>query len=177
MTSLRRRRLLLVAVGGLVIVADQSSKTWALHHAVAPRHVVGPITLTLTFNSGAAFGLGRGVTPVVAAVVVALVVGLLIFGRRASRHATLGAVSGLGLLTGGAVGNLIDRVVRGHHGSVIDFVAVARIGDHDWWPLFNVADASIVVGAIILAVEYSRRRPGDRPPGRRPRSAAVGEAS
>lgn len=152
-------RLVPVVVAGIVVAADQATKTWALHDAVDPRHVVGPVWLALTFNSGAAFGLGRGVTPVVEAVVVALVAALLIFGRRATRHATVPAVAGLGLLVGGAIGNLVDRVVRNHNGSVIDFIAALRIGRHDRWPIFNLADAAIVVGAVVLAIAYSTRRP------------------
>lgn len=152
-------RLVPMVVAGVVVAADQATKTWALHHAVAPRHVVGPVWLALTFNSGAAFGLGRGVTPVVEAVVVALVVALLIVGRRAARQATVGAAVGLGLVVGGALGNLVDRIGRDHHGSVIDFIAALRIGTHDRWPIFNLADAAIVVGAVVLAVAYSTHRP------------------
>jgi len=158
-----RRRFAAVIVAVAVVAADQTSKTWALSHAMPPRHVLGPLTLELTFNSGAAFGLGGGASLVVEIVVVALVVGLVAFGHRTSRHASPSAVAGLGLLVGGATGNLIDRVVRDHHGSVIDFIAAARIGTHDRWPIFNVADAMIVLGAVTLAVAYStRRRVADR---------------
>jgi signal peptidase II len=168
-------RLLPVVAAGAVVAADQATKTWALHHAVDPRHIGGPLWLDLTYNNGAAFGLGRGVTPVVEAVVVALVVALLIFGRKAARRASIPAVVGLGLLVGGAVGNLVDRVVRNHgsvhHGAVIDFIAALRIGTHDRWPIFNLADAAIVVGAVALAVASSTRRPsapaGERPHRRR----------
>lgn len=152
-------RLVPVMVAGVVVAADQVTKTWALHHAVVPRHVVGPVWLALTFNSGAAFGLGRGVTPVVEAVVVALVVALLILGRRAARQASVPAAVGLGLLVGGAIGNLVDRVGRNLHGSVVDFIAALRIGTHDRWPIFNLADAAIVVGAVVLAIASSTRRP------------------
>ncbi|MDQ6782469.1 MAG: signal peptidase II [Actinomycetota bacterium] len=153
------RRLAPVVVVGVVVAADQATKTWALHHALHPRHVVGPVWLTVAFNSGAAFGLGRGITPVVSAVVVALVAGLLVLGRRAARRASVHAAVGLSLVVGGAIGNLVDRVVRHDHGSVIDFIAALRIGTHDRWPIFNVADAAIVVGAVTLATTYSFRRP------------------
>ncbi|MGH9116099.1 MAG: signal peptidase II [Acidimicrobiales bacterium] len=152
------RRLLLPAVAAAVVAGDQVSKTWALHHAVVPRHVLGPVWLNLTFNSGAAFGLGQGVTPVVEAVVALLVVWLLAVSRRASRAASVPVAVGLGLVLGGALGNLAGRVLRDNGGRVIDFIAALRIGDHDWWPVFNVADASIVVGAIILVITYSTRR-------------------
>lgn len=157
------RRLLIPAVAVLVVAADQLSKTWALDHLQrSERHVVGPIWFTLTFNSGAAFSLGRGVTPVVETVVVLLVAWLLVFSRRASQAATVPLAVGLGLLLGGAAGNLADRVLRHHHGAVIDFIAALRIGSHDWWPIFNVADAAIVIGVLVLVACYWLRR--DRRP-------------
>jgi signal peptidase II len=151
------RRLLIPVVAAAVIVADQMTKTWALHQ-IPPspgRHVVGPVWLNLTFNRGAAFGLGHGVTPVVEAVVVVLVAWLVFFGRRASRAASLPVAIGLGLLIGGAAGNLIDRLFRHNRGAVIDFIDAVRVGSHDWWPVFNVADASIVVGVVIIVLAYS----------------------
>jgi signal peptidase II len=151
------RQLLIPAVAVLVVVVDQLSKTWALHQTV--RHVVGPIWVWPTFNSGAAFSLGRGVTPIVEAIVVILVAWLLVFSRRAGRAASAPVAVGLGLLLGGAAGNLIDRVFRQHHGAVIDFIDALRIGSHDRWPIFNVADAAIVVGVIILVLCYARRPP------------------
>jgi signal peptidase II len=155
----RRRtpRIVAVVVAAVVVVVDQVSKTWAEDHLALPRHLVGPLWLELTYNSGAAFGLGRGVTPVVEAVVVVLVVALVVFGRAASRRASGPALVGIGLLFGGAVGNLLDRVVRDNHGAVIDFVDIARIGTRSWWPIFNLADASIVIGAILVILSWSRR--------------------
>jgi signal peptidase II len=152
-----KRQLLIPAVATLVVVADQASKTWALHHVTPDRHVVGPIWLVLTFNSGAAFSLGRGVTPIVEGIVVILVAWLLVFSRLAGRAASAPVAVGLGLLLGGAAGNLIDRLFRHHHGAVIDFIDAVRIGAHDWWPVFNVADSAIVVGVIILVFCYARR--------------------
>lgn len=146
------------ALAAAVVAADQATKTWALHHTAGGRHVVGTLWLDLTFNSGAAFGLGTGVTPVIEVVAVVLVGALVIFSRRARRAGRLSAAA-VGLLVGGAAGNLADRVFRhvpGHPGAVVDFIAVARVGHHDWWPVFNVADAAITVGAVILAVALSR---------------------
>jgi signal peptidase II len=145
-------------VAGLVVLVDQLTKTWALHHLQdANRHVVGPIWLVLTSNSGAAFGLGRGVTPIVEGIVVVLVGWLLIFSRRASRAASTPAAIGIGLLLGGAAGNLVDRIFRHHHGAVIDFIDALRIGSHDRWPVFNVADAAIVVGVVVVVLSYASR--------------------
>jgi signal peptidase II len=148
----------------LVIAADQVTKTWALHLPATTisgepafgRHVVGSIYLDLTFNAGAAFGLGRGVTPIVEGVVVVLVAALLLAGRRASRRPGMAGSLGLGLVVGGALGNLADRVLRHHGGAVIDFFNVAQVGNHEYWPVFNVADSCIVVGAVLLAYRYSR---------------------
>jgi signal peptidase II len=163
-TSRRRaRQLLIPAVAVAVLGADQASKTWALHHvppAPGGRHLVGSLWLVLTFNSGAAFSLGRGVTPVIESVAIVLVVWLLVFSRRASRVASIPMAVGLGLLLGGAAGNLTDRVVRHNHGSVIDFIDMARIGSRDWWPVFNVADAAIVVGVVVVVLSYRRQRAG-----------------
>lgn len=150
----RARRLLIPTVAVVVVVVDQLTKTWALHHARYGRHVVGPVWLALTFNSGAAFGLGRGITPLVEAVVVALVIWLLASSRRASQAASWPRLVGFGLLLGGAVGNLIDRVFRHHGGAVIDFVDAVRIGTRSWWPAFNVADSAIVVGVVVLVATY-----------------------
>jgi signal peptidase II len=157
---IRRRGLLIPAVAAVVILADQTTKTWALHHVPASpggRHVFGPVWLVLTINAGAAFSLGRGVTPVVEGVVVVLVALLVVFGSRAGRAASAPLAVGLGLLIGGAASNLIDRVFRHNSGGVIDFIDALRIGNHDRWPVFNVADAAIVVGVVILVLSYPRR--------------------
>jgi signal peptidase II len=153
--TIGRRRLLIPAIAGAVVVVDQLTKTWALHHLEVPRHVIGPTNFLLTFNSGAAFSIGRGVTPIIETVVVVMVVWLLMLSSRASRSASLGVVIGLGLLLGGAVGNLIDRLFRHNHGAVIDFIQLVS-----WWPVFNVADASIVIGVIVLALSYLTRSRG-----------------
>jgi signal peptidase II len=146
------------ALAGLVVVVDQVTKTLALDHLAVPRHVVGTLWLELTFNTGASFGLGRGATPVVEGVVVLMVVGLLIVARRATRVAEPIGIMGIGLLVGGALGNLADRLVRNHHGAVIDFVDIAQVGKRELWPVFNVADSAIVVGAIMVVSSYSHHR-------------------
>jgi signal peptidase II len=142
-----------------VLTVDQVTKSLAQRDLAGrdqPTHLFATLYLNLTYNPGAAFGLGRGVTPIVETVVVLLVAGLLAFGRRAAgRGGALQAV-GLGLLVGGAVGNLADRVVRHNHGAVIDFIDAARVGTHEYWPVFNVADSAIVVGAAILALGHAR---------------------
>jgi signal peptidase II len=150
-----RRRFLLVAVAVIVVAVDQSTKTWAEHQRV-PRHLLGPLWLWFSVNSGAAFSLGRGSSVIIETIAVVIVVLLVLFSRRASRTGGRLLMVSLGLLVGGAVGNLIDRVLRHNGGGVVDFIDVARIGHRDLWPVFNVADACIVAGVIGLVLSYGR---------------------
>lgn len=136
---------LVIAVAATVVALDQATKSLALE-ALAGR---GPIDLfwtlqlRLSFNSGAAFGIGRGVTPFLTLAAVVLLFVLLGASRTAATR--LAKVS-LGLLVGGAMGNLTDRLFRGHGGAVVDFI------DFQWWPVFNVADVAISVGAVLLVL-------------------------
>ena len=148
-----RRRAAILGLAAVVVAVDQLTKTWALHHTVRPRHVIWTLRLALTFNSGAAFGLGQGSTAVLVGGAIVVVVILLGLGGRASRNATLATSTAMGLLLGGAVGNLVDRLIRHNNRSVIDFI------DLRWWPVFNVADASITVGAILLVLAGLLGRP------------------
>lgn len=146
----RRRLWVVAAVAAAVIVADQLSKDWALSQLAPgqPRHIVGPANFVLTFNRGAAFSLGSGLAPVVEAVAVLLVLGLVLTsGRLARQGLSMPLALSIGLLGGGALSNLGDRFVRHHHGAVVDFIQVVS-----WWPVFNVADTAITVGAIVLAL-------------------------
>jgi signal peptidase II len=131
------------------VVADQLTKTWAEHRLSGGRiiHIVGSLRLALNYNSGMAFSRARGFGPVIGTVglvvVVVLIAGLRQAGSRASALA-------LGLVAGGAVGNIADRLFRSDggflRGEVIDFV------DLQWWPVFNVADAAIVVGGLLMVL-------------------------
>jgi signal peptidase II len=137
------------------VALDQATKTWALHAlADGPIHLWWRLRFVLTFNSGAAFSLGEGLTPFIVAGGVGLLVVMLLFFSRSV--ATRPAALSLGLVLGGALGNLTDRFVRHHHRAVIDFI------DFRGWPTFNVADAAVVCGAILLVLtggELGRRRP------------------
>lgn len=147
------QRWLIPAVAAAVVAVDQVTKSLAVRHlASGPRHVIGPVNLVLTFNSGAAFSVGTGVTPIVVAAVVVLVVWLLAYTHRASRSATAPVGVALGLILGGAFGNLADRAFR-RGGEVVDFIQGVS-----WWPVFNVADSCIVVGVIVLLLAYARQR-------------------
>jgi signal peptidase II len=131
-----------------VIVVDQLTKWWALERlADGPIHVGWTLDLRLTFNSGAAFSTGTGLTPFLAVAGVGLVGVLVLMSRSAT---ATGTAMALGLMLGGALGNLTDRLFRDHGGAVVDFV------DLGWWPVFNVADAALVCGAILLVVANLR---------------------
>lgn len=132
----------------MVVVLDQLTKTWALRSLQAgPRHLVWTLRFNLSFNSGAAFGLGQGLAPLLVIVGVVLVILLVGVGRFVGT--TTPAVLGLGLVLGGAVGNLVDRLVRDNGGAVVDFI------DFRWWPAFNLADAAITCGAATLVLVAS----------------------
>lgn len=131
-----------------VVAVDQLTKTLAQRRlARGPIYLVGPLRLALSYNSGAAFGLGKGVAPLLVAGGVVVVVFVVVsVGRTASAT----AVVATGLIAGGAAGNLADRVFRHNGGAVIDFV------DLRVWPVFNVADACIVCGAALLVIVLRR---------------------
>jgi signal peptidase II len=140
--ALRRQAILI----GLVVLLDQVTKSWAVSALDNGRfiHVVGSLQFSLGFNSGFAFSQGQGIGPIVG--VFALVA--VLFLLRAVRKATT-QLSALALcaIVAGAIGNIADRFFRGEgwlHGRVVDFI------DLQWWPVFNVADSSITVGACAL---------------------------
>ena len=146
----------LVAVAVAAVLADQVTKhivtsTLALDES---EHVVGPLSIHHVENSGIAFGLFADSTSIVTVVTGAAVLWMIVyFARSGSRHPVLPAA--LGLLIGGSLSNLVDRI-RLHH--VTDFI------DLRWWPAFNLADSFIVVGVAILlaAMVVADRSP--RPP-------------
>ena len=135
-------------IAAMVVSLDQVTKSIALAHLHQPVHLLGPFGLNLAFNSGAAFSLFTGSTGVIVAVAV-VVTALL--GWVAWQSRTTGLSVALGLLLGGALGNLTDRLFRGHHGAVVDFITLTH------WPTFNVADSSITIGAVLVIV-FSLRR-------------------
>jgi signal peptidase II len=149
----------LAAVAVAAIAGDQVTKQivrtdLALGQSV---RVIGPLTIHRVQNSGIAFGLFSSATVVVTAL-TALAVGwmLVFFARDGARHPVLPAA--LGLLIGGSVSNLADRVRLGH---VTDFLDVR------WWPAFNLADSFICVGVAILLVTLVAADRGRRPARRR----------
>lgn len=139
-----RRLAVAVAVVVAVVAADQLTKWWAVSRlSDGSIHVIGTLDFQLSRNTGASFSLFQGKAFVLVPVAVILVAVLLVMAGRAP---SAGRAAILGLILGGALGNLADRFFRDDHGAVVDFVAL------HFWPTFNVADASIVVGCILLLV-------------------------
>jgi signal peptidase II len=136
-----------VAIALSVVALDQLTKHWAVTSLGTDRQidVFWTLRLNLAFNNGMAFGQGQGFGPVIAVLATVVIVYLLVsLGTEKSWMSTIG----MGLLIGGAAGNLIDRLLRGDdgflQGAVVDFI------DFQWFPIFNVADVSINVGAALL---------------------------
>ena len=141
--------MLAAVVAAAVVTADQVTKTWAVHRlSHGSIHVVWKLDLILSYNTGAAFGLAQGWAPVIGAFAVLIVLVLLGLARQVH---SLGLALAYGLVMGGAVGNLCDRVFRSHHGAVVDFIAL------HFWPTFNVADACVVIGTVGAALSLWRR--------------------
>jgi signal peptidase II len=118
------------------------------------KHVLGPFDLHHVQNSGIAFGLFQGATSIVIVLTSLVVLWLLVvFARGGARHPVMPV--GLGLVIGGSVSNLADRIRLGH---VTDFL------DIDYWPAFNLADTFIVVGVgLLVGAALIADRPRSRP--------------
>jgi signal peptidase II len=146
-TGLRRASIAaLVAV--LVILVDQLTKWWAVTRlSSGPIHVIGTLDFQLTRNTGASFSLFTGRAALLIPVALVVAAGLCAMAWRAQ---TNGRAAIYGLIIGGALGNLSDRIFRGDHGAVVDFVAL------HFWPTFNVADSCIVVGCVLLVISWFR---------------------
>jgi signal peptidase II len=148
-TGRRRRLILAVAIAVAVVVLDQLTKRWAVS-ALADGPIVlvdGWLELDLTFNPGAAFSSLQGIGPLLAIAAAAVAGWITVLIRR--RSTRTGEVVALALILGGAVGNLVDRVTRGDgllDGAVVDFI------EPSFFPTFNVADAAITVGAVLLVL-------------------------
>jgi signal peptidase II len=158
-----RRVVLLLSVAAFVIAADVISKAivvarMADHPPI--RLLGGLLTITLTRNPGAAFSIGTSMT----IVFTAIAVGVIVFILRAARNLrSIGWAITLGLLLGGATGNLLDRIFRApglFQGHVVDWIQLPD------WPVFNLADSSIVCAGVLVVLLALR---GIRLDGTRPR--------
>ncbi|MDX6454814.1 MAG: signal peptidase [Gaiellaceae bacterium] len=149
--------LALAAIGFAAIAADQLTKYIVTSQLQLDEglHVVGPFWIHHVQNSGIAFGLFASATAaVILLTAVAVSAMLIFFARSGARHPILPVA--LGLVIGGSLSNLLDRVRLGY---VTDFL------DLRYWPAFNLADSFIVIGVLVLlaALVFAERRP------RRPR--------
>jgi signal peptidase II len=130
----------------LVVICDQLTKHWALNSLNNGRSIdiFWTLRFNLVFNSGMAFSKGQGLGRLIGLLAIGVAVWLWLSLRKAST--TIGLV-GTAMLIGGAIGNVVDRLFRGDawlRGSVVDFI------DLQWFPVFNVADSSVTIGAMLL---------------------------
>ena len=136
----------------VVLIADQVTKAIALTALEdGPVDVIeGVFSFTLSFNPGGVFGLGRGFPGLFLVATIAVTVGIVVWARRIEERSWLVP---LGLVLGGGLGNVVDRVFRDYEGQVVDFI------DLHVWPVFNVADMAIVtgVGLVLLSALRSER--------------------
>ncbi|WP_051198672.1 signal peptidase II [Gordonia shandongensis] len=165
---------ILAGVAAAAYAADVVSKVLVVAEMTpgSPVSLIdGVLEFRLVRNSGAAFSMATGYTWVLTFVALAVVAVIVRFARRLG---SLGWVVGLGLVLGGALGNLTDRLVRSPgplRGHVVDFIQVGS-----WWPTFNLADSAVVCGAVLLVVltllgydydgtttGWAARRSGHRP--------------
>jgi signal peptidase II len=154
------RRTLALVVVLAVVGLDQVTKVWAVAAlADGPVSILGAtVELALSRNTGGAFSVLSGLTPLLAVLAVVVAVVLVRVIRRSTDPIL---VLALALVLGGALGNLIDRLVRAPgflRGAVIDFISIAA------WPTFNVADSAITIGALSLVI-WGWRRPEATEPG------------
>ena len=141
--------MLWAVVAASVLVLDQATKLWA-ERALddqATRDVIGDwLQLRLVYNPGAAFSLGTGYTVLLTLIAIGVVVVVV---RMARNLGSRGWAWALGLLLGGALGNVTDRIFRDpapFRGHVVDFIELPN------WPVFNVADSAICVAATFFVV-------------------------
>lgn len=162
-----------------IYIADQLSKAWAVNNLQSdqPRDLIGSVLrLNLTHNAGAAFSIGTGLTVVLTTIACAVVVFVAITARRLG---SMGWALALGLLLGGSLGNVTDRMTRAPgpgRGHVVDFLQLPH------YPIFNIADSAIVSAAVLIGVLAFRgisvdgtRVAGDTPKHRSAEQPTAGE--
>jgi signal peptidase II len=143
---------LALATAGVLLAVDHATKWWA-QRALDDRDIelVGSLRLHLVYNRGAAFGLGSRFAPFIALAALAIV--LVVFRSAGGLHSKVAQVA-VGAVLGGAVGNLLDRLLREGDGflggGVVDFI------DVQFWPVWNVADMGLTIGAVLLAMTAGR---------------------
>ena len=155
-TAPRPRYARMAVVVAIVVTLDQATKSWAVStlRDRDPIHLFWTLELDLAFNPGLAFSQGTGLTGLITIVGLGLVAGIIWWSRGVTSPLL---ATGLGLLLGGACGNLADRLFRDHGGAVVDFI------DPQWWPVFNVADIAVFFGAALLILSSLREPASPRP--------------
>lgn len=141
-----------LGIAVLTGVLDQISKWWIIEHVMRPPHVIevtGFFNIVLAWNRGVSFGMfnnGDGGNEWLLSGLALVIVSILLvwLWRSGCRHLALS----IGLIVGGALGNVIDRMT---YGAVIDFLDFHVAGFH--WPAFNVADSAIFIGAVVLVLD------------------------
>ena len=153
-TGRSRRALALYGTAAVVLALDQLTKQLVVSNLAGrpPVDLVGDVVqLRYTTNSGGAFSLLTG-APLFFGVMAIVIIGGIVYASRRAQPLSMLVV--LGLILGGALGNLTDRLLRGGdgllRGEVVDFVKVGI------WPVFNLADSCVVVGGILLAIFLGR---------------------
>lgn len=146
---------LVAAVAAMAATADLATKSWAAAN-LQDREIALPAGLVLreSRNSGAAFSFATSHTELITVFTIAVLAVIAVHARRLTgrRYAVA-----LGLLAGGAAGNLVDRLLRApgpFRGAVVDWI------DFGWWPSFNLADSAIMCGAALLVLHSLRQPPG-----------------
>ena len=164
----RSHILLAYAVAGLVVAIDSATKRWAASALRDESHTVIPglLTFRLTENPGAAFSMFQNAGPFLG---IAAVIAVGLIGASLARPRPLYEVVGFGMIMGGALGNLVDRIARGEgflDGHVIDWVQLPN------FPTFNVADSSISLAVALLIIGSWRAGSEGRSKSRTERPAA-----
>jgi signal peptidase II len=136
-----------VLIAVVVLIIDQLTKHWALSALNSgPIDLFWTLRLRLVFNPGMAFSQGQNLGPLIGVVSLFVIAALIVSVAKGSG---LGHPMVIGLIVGGAAGNVSDRLFRGDawmRGKVVDFI------DFQWFPVFNLADVAINAGVILLLI-------------------------
>jgi signal peptidase II len=155
-----RRALALYGTAAAVLALDQLTKQLVVANLAGhpPVNLIGDaVQLRYTTNSGGAFSLLTG-APLFFGIMAMVIIGGIVYASRRAQPMSMLVV--LGLILGGALGNLTDRLLRGDgllRGEVVDFIKVGI------WPVFNLADSCVVVGGILLALLLGRAESEQKP--------------
>ena len=135
----------IMTIAGIVVLVDRISKIWTLRHLLLgeSRRITSFFYLTFVQNTGTAFGWFQGNNRALGILAFTILIALLYGARGLTERGGYWGAIGVALVLGGAIGNMMDRI---HYGRVIDFL------DFRVWPVFNLADSAITVGALSIAI-------------------------